>query len=329
MSQSAPKPATAANAAKASGVPVEQAAVKKAAAGSNGTTAKKAAARTNGTKPAAAKKVAQKKAPAAKKAPAPVAKKAPAARKAVPAPAPVVEPPPVVIEPVEQRRSWFSRRPLAFTAPDWASGWYEQGRRLSRSRTAVVVILSSLGLAAAAGYGTHLMYADPEPVAASPPDVTCWNGSLAPAADCTLPSGVAGLEWVFQSFDRADDGCVDVLVEHPEYKRPTMWRCSETFGGRTVEITYSELTSVASGLAYHRDLFSGAKLSAFADPDGKVDRYVWREPEPVDGIFRLGAMYVDFPYAVLVEATTLRDRDRTYRDVVRSRDPKHLTTRYE
>lgn len=307
-------------------------------------TAKKTPARKTPAKSTPAKTVPAKKT-AARKAPSPP-RKAPAKTvplQPAPAPArthvtvPTMAPAPGVaalvapspVEHVEVRHSWFSRRPLVFTRPDWTVGWTERGRRVTRFQTVFVVVSMLIGLAVAASYGVRLLYADPLPVSAQAPDVTCWDRTLAPASECSLPSGVAGLGWVFQSFDKSDDRCVDVLVEHPDYKRPAMWRCTTTVGGRPVDITYSELTSVASGLAYHKDLFQGAKLSAFPGPDGHIDRYVWRQPEPVDGVWRMAAMYVDFPYAVLVEASTLRDRDRTYDDLVRSRDPKHITTRYE
>jgi len=230
--------------------------------------------------------------------------------------------------PAEIRRSWFSRRPLAFVPANWGIEWHERGRRVSRYRTALVVIPLLVALVVAGSYGAHLLYADPAPAAADTDTATCWDGVRAPAADCSLPSGVDGLAWVFPSFDPEGDGCVDVLVAHPEYKRPAMWTCTEPIGTGTVDITYSELTAVSTGLAYHEKLFEGAKLSAFPDEDGTIDRLVWRQPEPVDGIWRMAAMYHDFPYAVLIEAHTLRQRDRTYRDLVRSRDPKHITTRF-
>jgi hypothetical protein len=230
-------------------------------------------------------------------------------------------------EPV--RRSWFSRRPLTSSPIEWTSGWSEKSRPVTRFRTALVVGPLLVALAAAGAYGARLMYADPDDVAASGPEVTCWDGTSAAAGACPLPTGAEGLAWVYPSFDPQDEGCTDVLVAHPEYRRPTMWACDTDIHGRPLRITYSELTSVASGLAYHEKLFADGKKSAFPGPHGTVDNYVWRQPEPVDGRYRKASMYVDYPYAVLIEATTLRDRDRTYRDLVRQRDPRHVTTGFD
>lgn len=230
-------------------------------------------------------------------------------------------------EPV--RRSWFSRRPLTFSPTEWTSGWSEKSRPVTRFRTALVVGPLLVALAAAGAYGARLMYADPVNVSVSGPEVTCWDGSRTAAGACPLPTGADGLAWVYPSFDPDDEACTNVLVAHPEYRRPTMWTCETDIHDRPLRITYSELTGVASGLAYHEKLFADGKKSAFPGPRGTVDTYVWRQPEPVDGWYRMASMYVDYPYAVLIEATTLRDRDRAYRDLVRQRDPRHVTTGFD
>ena len=214
------------------------------------------------------------------------------------------------------RRSWFPRPPSPFSRP------------VTRFRTAVVVGPLMAGLVVAGAFGARMMYADPEPASALGPDVTCWDRTLAPADQCTLPTGVEGLAWVYPSFDPQDDSCVDVLLAHPEYRRPTMWSCESDLHGRPLRVTYSELTGLETGLAYHEKLFADGKKSAFPGPHGTVDHYVWRLPEPVDGMYRMAAMYVDVPYAVLIEGSTLRDRDRAYRDLVHQRDPRHVTTRF-
>jgi hypothetical protein len=334
---SSPKPATTKTTARK---PADKPAATKAVAAKP--PAKKTPAKKTPAKKAPAKKTAASSTTPASKTPAP---KAPAAKKAAarerpvtpPAPAPVipreaapvveVEPPaPAVAE--EARRSWFTRRPLTFSRPEWADNWFEQGRPLTRLRTAIVVGPLMVGLVVAGAFGARMMYADPAPVSAPGPDVTCWDRTVAPAVRCTLPTGVTGLEWVYPTFDHQDAACVDVLRAHPEYRRPTMWTCAGDIHGRPLQITYSELTSVGTGLAYHEKLFADGKRSAFPGPRGTVDHYVWRLPDPVDGKYRMAAMYVDYPYAVLIEASTLRDRDRAYRDLVKQRDPRHISTRF-
>lgn len=206
--------------------------------------------------------------------------------------------------------------------------WRGRLRGPGTLRTLVVVtpLLAMLGIVA--GTGARMLWADPgSPVVQEKP-VTCWDRyGVDEVGDCSLPTGVAGLRWVFPSFKPGRDDCTDVLVTHPEYTRPTMWQCSAVVSGRTATVTFSELTSLESGLAHHEREYADAKKSAFPDPDGRVVRYVWRRPQPNDeGSYEMAAMYVEFPYAVSIEAPTLRIRDRVFEDIV-LRDPDRISVR--
>lgn len=329
MSESPPKPAitpkaarkTAARPGQVAGQPAKKAAAKSAA---GRPAAKKTAAppAEETTVPAPRRATGQ---PTAEKTVARATGGQPADRSAISVAAATAVTVSLPVEPDEVRRSWFSRRPQSYSRADWSAGWSEHGRRLTGRRTVLVVVPLVVALAVVAAFGAHLLYADATPVSVQEPDVTCWDRTQAPASECPLPSGVDGLAWVFQSFDQQDDDCVDVLRDHSGYPGATMWTCTASIRGRSVDITYSELTTVSSGLAHHKRRFAAADRNALPGPDGTAERYVWRQPEPAGGVWRMAAMYADFPYAVLVEASTLRDRDRAYRSLVRSRDPRHLT----
>ncbi|MCW2795594.1 MAG: hypothetical protein JWM79_1091, partial [Nocardioides sp.] len=231
------------------------------------------------------------------------------------------------VETVEVRRSWFSRRPLEYSRLDWSSGWDEHGRRLTRRRTTLVVTPLLLCLVAAAAYGNRLLNADPTPVAAQSSEVTCWDHTLALASDCSLPRWAAGLEWVFPSFDRSDDGCVNLLRTSPRHREPTIWTCTVSVRGRPVDITYSQLNSVATGLAHYEKKFGGARKVAVPGRDGRTARYEWRPARSHNGRWRLATLYADFPYAVQIEAATPDGLERASRYVANLRDPQHITVR--
>jgi hypothetical protein len=122
----------------------------------------------------------------------------------------------------------------------------------SRLRSVLVVMPLVAGLVVVAGIGARMLLADipdPEPEA-TVADVTCWDGTTKAAEDCTSPTGRAGLRWVFPSFKPDLLGCRNVLLEHPEFKRPTMFECDGAVPTGRVTITYSELSAVPAGRAY-------------------------------------------------------------------------------
>ena len=181
------------------------------------------------------------------------------------------------------------------------------GRRIARWRTPIVVFPLLGGLAVVAGVGAQMMTAqipDPEPT----PEVTCWDGVVVEGADaCTMPSGQAGLRWVFPTFRPGRDDCVDVLVSHPEYTRPAMYECDLEVGDQQVQVAYTQLAGVDPARRFFERTFPDSDRERVRTAEGEAYRYVWRH-RTEDG-FELAAMYIDFPYAVYITAPTGQHRD--------------------
>ncbi|HET9422703.1 MAG TPA: hypothetical protein VFO49_16295, partial [Nocardioides sp.] len=192
-----------------------------------------------------------------------------------------------------------------------------------RLRAVLIVVPLIAGLLVVAGIGARMLLADipdPEP----PPtvaDVTCWDGTTRPAEDCTTPSGRAGLRWIFPSFKPDLLGCRNVLLEHPEFRRPTMFECEGSVPSGRVTITYSELNGVAGGRAYLEKEYGVA-------PDEIDDeRLQWTDSGVTDGIYESDVMYADAPFAVEVRARSAQARDDALDALIRFRPADHITVR--
>ena len=187
------------------------------------------------------------------------------------------------------------------------------GRRIARWRTAIVVFPLLGGLAVVAGVGAQMMTAqipEPEP----PPEVTCWDGGVVEGADeCTMPSGQAGLRWVFPTFHPGRDDCVDVLVSHPEYARPAMYECDFKVAGRWVKVAYMQLAGVDPARRFFEKSFPESDRERVRTAEGAAYRYVWRQR--TDDGFELATMYTDFPYAVSITAEKAQHRDLALREL--------------
>jgi len=187
-------------------------------------------------------------------------------------------------------------------------------RWLARWRTPVVVVPLLGALSATGAMGAQMMTAEippPEPDV----QVTCWDGAEAGSAEgCTAPSGEAGLRWVFPTFHPDRDGCVDVLIEHPDYARPAMFECDVKVAGHWAKVTYTELADVDTGRRFFEKEFADADRERVNTAEGEPYRYVWRQQTDEEG-YELATMYTDFPYAVSITAAKPVDRDRALRDI--------------
>ena len=193
----------------------------------------------------------------------------------------------------------------------------------SRLRSVLVVIPLVAGLVVVAGIGARMLLADipdPEPEA-TVADVTCWDGTTKAAEDCTSPTGRAGLRWVFPSFKPDLLGCRNVLLEHPEFKRPTMFECDGAVPTGRVTITYSELSAVPAGRAYLEKEYGVAPEEI---DDGRL---LWTDSGATDGIYEADVMYAEAPFAVEVRARSAQVRDDALDSLIRFRPADHITVR--
>jgi hypothetical protein len=187
-------------------------------------------------------------------------------------------------------------------------------RWLARWRTPVVVVPLLGALSATGAMGAQMMTAEIPPPPEPDVPVTCWDGAEAGSAEaCTAPSGEAGLRWVFPTFHPDRDGCVDVLIEHPEYARPAMFECDVKVTGRWVKVTYMELADVDPGRRFFEKEFADADRERVNTAEGEPYRYVWRQQ--TDEGYELATMYTDFPYAVGITAAKAVYRDRALREI--------------
>ncbi len=191
--------------------------------------------------------------------------------------------------------------------------------RPSRARTALVLVPLLAGLGVAAYVGSTLLWpGDDEPEAAGTgtasdtSGVTCWNGDeKTDERSCVLPTGRAGLEHVFPSFDPERLDCRDELKTNPQYRRPAMWTCDTEIAG-PVSITYSQVNGAKAAKRYF-DQLHGVKATKDRSSSG-VRRDRWRA-SPVKGAKKPALWSGSFlvngaPYAVTVTAQRRADVGR-------------------
>ena len=184
---------------------------------------------------------------------------------------------------------------------------------------AALIIVSSIG-------ARLLLEAIPDPVSAPPPAI-CWDTQevLTPE-ECTLPTGKAGLRWVFPSFNPEEGECRNLLKGVKNPTRPTAWQCDIlTKNGVLVQVSYLELANAKSGRIYYQKQFAGAERRSVADRQDEVLRYEWRQPTELG--FQLAAVYKDFPFAVVVDSENAAFRDKIFRSQVKFRQPKGVSVR--
>lgn len=197
-------------------------------------------------------------------------------------------------------------------------------------RTAWVVLPLVAILLATGGYGAHLLLEEiPDPPAtgqeAAP--VTCWDGVVGPAEDCTVPSGRKGLRWVFPSFRPAEQDCRNLVAENPDATRPAMFECTERLEGREVHLVYSEVRGLEQATQYLGRRYDQEPREIDTD-DGGTGWLRWTGRRPrLDGTHRLEQMYADHPFSVEVRAETVRLRDRGITELVEMRPPGEVLVR--
>ncbi len=194
-----------------------------------------------------------------------------------------------------------------------AAGWL---------RSALVVVPLVLGLLVVAAIGARMLTAEipdagEEATNAQAPE-RCWDGDPKPDEGCPVPSGRAGLRWVFPSFRPNELGCRDARPDFPRSTRPAMFMCVSEVGSGEVTVLYSQLTRVDRGRASFE--------KTFGDPEELDDelgkRLLWRDgDEPgADGDYDLAVMYAALPFAVELSAASPEALDEGLESLVRFRN---------
>ena len=183
------------------------------------------------------------------------------------------------------------------------------------ARSGLIVVPLVVGLLVVAAVGARMLVAEiPDPGhgpgAPRPSRRTRSAGTAptGPTTGCPVPSGRAGLRWVFPSFRPTELGCRNVLPDFPASTRPSMYACEVAVDGGPATIIYSQLTQVARGRASLEKQYGG---TGRADRRRVGKRLLWTEGEDpgADGDYELAVMYAALPFAVEVTAASARRRD--------------------
>ena len=131
----------------------------------------------------------------------------------------------------------------------------------------------------------------------------CWDGRVRVPADCSVPSGVQGLQWVYPDFKRDRADCRPIA--RPLSPRKVLaFFCPFTIDNPNEGIRYSEWDSAASA----REVIG----RDFYWPETAVERdgYTWsvwiRESGDERGAFSSAVAYRDWPFSAEVETNTKR-----------------------
>lgn len=152
----------------------------------------------------------------------------------------------------------------------------------------------------------------PAPSTAVPSQVRCWDGSTSDQlADCSLPTGVRGLRWVFPSFARAR-GCADQSWQLSSSGIKTaMWECPVTGpSGAAAVLRFSEFRSVREArFHYAAKGQGGGRVTEVLGSDGRVERLVWRYPPAGGPASTMSSVYARYPYSMSIDAGSDEDRE--------------------
>lgn len=198
-----------------------------------------------------------------------------------------------------------------------------RGRRTWRSiRSTLVLVPLLVVLVGAAAIGATKLWAEVPDRSVAGPEVTCWDGTTAVAADCTEPRGQRGLRWVFPSFRPDDERCARVTSRSRAY-RPFDFACEVRFDQRTVTITYAARSSTDQLLSSVRKAYGNRPVT-----EAEGERIVFRSNRPdADGLYRTTVVYAEHPFAVTVEAPAVDVRDGALAEIVRFRPAAELLVR--
>jgi len=191
----------------------------------------------------------------------------------------------------------------------------DHDRRSEVLRSALVVVPLVLGVLVVAVVGARLLTAeipDRSATANRQAPERCWDGEPKPDDGCPVPTGRAGLRWVFPSLRPDASACRDAAADFPRSTRPTMWLCEVEADDGTVTVLYSQLTRVARARASY--------VQQYGEPEVVEDeigrRLRWRETEPgADGDYDLVLMYASLPFSAELSADTEAALDQALESV--------------
>jgi serine/threonine protein kinase len=144
-----------------------------------------------------------------------------------------------------------------------------------------------------------------DPTSSPPP--RCWDGQVAKQLeDCSTPSGVQGLEWVFPDFKESNDSHECRRIAHPLSPRKKLaFFCPYTVDNQDEGVRYSEWESASAARQvidddFHPWLATGVERKGYTWS-------VWvRESADEQGWFSSAVAYRDWPFSAEVESNRRR-----------------------
>lgn len=204
-----------------------------------------------------------------------------------------------------------------------------RGRRVRWLVGAIAVALAG-GLVAAAVnvagvLGRPAAAPTPSPATASPSAsppasavaVECWNGVAVPdLTHCALPTGKAGLRYVYLSLNDQWGSCTDIAY------RPTTDTFDCTIGSRGL-IRYRYWSDSDEAERHFTKQFATAKQAPLY-LDGQDVGTLYRQDKLVNGTYKLSGLWLEGHFSFSVEAPTIADRD-ALQATVRVRSLEQMT----
>ncbi|WP_340537815.1 hypothetical protein [Nocardioides sp. GXZ039] len=193
-----------------------------------------------------------------------------------------------------------------------------RGTRKVRTTVVLVVLIGALAVAAVVGAG--LLWAS-KPDRDAQSDVTCWDGKEGPEADCTEPTGVAGLRWVYPELTPKSSDCKALRMPRGSDKQESLaFACDVPLAGDEVRIVYTRYPSPED--AQH----AASKKHHNMPPEEQDGREIYRDRKPHKGRWHLTSVYLDHPFSVSVEASTAKLRNLALAELV-TRSPEEIRVR--
>jgi hypothetical protein len=142
---------------------------------------------------------------------------------------------------------------------------------------------------------------------------TCWDDAPTPdVGQCALPTGVAGLEWVFPEFDPQRSQCRENPNTDRSFGVELSWVCTERALGREVLISYDQVSDIDEVDAFmHASVPAGQVVEIPGANGGRcVATDTAKRPARITG------WYERFPYVVSVFAPTRASAERAWKALV-------------
>lgn len=183
-------------------------------------------------------------------------------------------------------------------------------RRRPRSLLVAGLVAGFVAAIAVAAVGAVALRlsTDGESPGTAPAQVTCWTGLQVDSPDqCSIPSGVAGMRWVYPSFDKDFAGC-EVVRNPVAAKKVRAWFCP--FAGNPDEgVRYNEWRSPSDARDYHDANYRPYTAEPFRLGDSTVGD-VWRRLSPGEyGLVSTAMVYREWPFSVSVQSERLAGLD--------------------